>query len=74
MAKDTGRTTKNPSEYNQPQKYGGCTDVAACDRCGCIVSDEICMCIGAFTCPRCGYEQPPRLFGPGYVIETGKIE
>jgi len=46
MAKDTGRTTKNPSEYNQPQKYGGCTDVAACDRCGCIVSDEICMCIG----------------------------
>lgn len=54
--RDTGKTTQTPSDYNGSAIYGGCVSQRACRSCGAIVSDSICMCVGAFTCPRCGYE------------------
>lgn len=32
----------------------GCVSTLACEYCGILVSDSICLCSGNFTCPKCG--------------------
>lgn len=34
----------------------GCISTLACENCGILVSDSICLCMGIFTCPNCEYE------------------
>lgn len=57
---DTKKTV-DPEEYNQGvrdtrAKYGGCVSSRACEECGAVIADSICLCVGVFTCPRCGHE------------------
>lgn len=37
---------------NNPAHFG-CVSTRACENCGALVSDSICLCIGLFTCPNC---------------------
>ena len=37
----------------------GCTSTWACEGCGHLVIDSICLCSRTFTCPGCGYEERP---------------
>ena len=58
MLTDTGKTSDDPQGMNQMamscRSAGGCVDSLACTTCGAIVRDSICLCVGVFTCPRCG--------------------
>ncbi len=36
--------------------YSGCIGELACVHCYHVISDSICLCIGRFTCPKCGKE------------------
>lgn len=76
MLTDTGRTAEDPSIYNRPSTQG-CVDTRACSECGAIVRDNICLCMGCFTCPRCGYKQPPIIaqsfLGPRFYIDIAQI-
>ena len=35
------------------KNYGGCVSTRACESCGALVNDSLCLCIGLFTCPEC---------------------
>ncbi len=40
-----------------PEKYGSsCISCRPCDNCYIMVFDTICLCVGNFTCPKCGFE------------------
>ncbi len=66
MLSHSNTHVEDPVEYNrkinefraQPGSYG-CVGTRACEGCGVLVSDSICLCIGAFDCPKCGYQQRP---------------
>lgn len=32
----------------------GCIDTLACETCGSLIRDSICLCMGIFDCPVCG--------------------
>lgn len=61
MVTDTGRTEPFPPA--ETEYLGGCRSTAVCNSCGAVVSDSICLCIPAFTCPRCGVKNEPSFFG-----------
>jgi hypothetical protein len=53
----------NPKKYNRDiytfrAKSNDCYCISslACEECGLLVSDSICLCIGIFECPRCKYK------------------
>ncbi len=62
MSLYTGKqlTIEEAKEYNRKisefrMKSGsGCVDTRACEHCGILVTDTICLCIGYFKCPKCG--------------------
>lgn len=39
----------------------GCIGELACEHCFHVISDSICLCVGVFTCPKCGAENGGRL-------------
>lgn len=50
---------EDPVEYNRKINefrakpgHHGCISTRACEECGVLVSDSICLCIGAFDCPK----------------------
>ena len=60
-------TIEEAKKYNREQREWrgdaiskgisiGCTDRWACESCGIIVIDSICLCAGSFDCPKCGAE------------------
>lgn len=34
--------------------HTGCISALACEHCYHVISDSICLCVGVFTCPKCG--------------------
>lgn len=64
--------------------HPGCVSALACVHCYHVISDSICLCIGVFTCPKCGKQNGelmstkpsvtgPILFGSSFQppAETG---
>src|SRR3990167_9652616 len=45
----------NKKVYEAKGKWGGCISTLACQNCGSLVSDSICLCMGIFICPQCNY-------------------
>lgn len=42
----------NPNYYNS----GGCVGSRVCEKCKHLISDSICLCVGVFVCPSCGFK------------------
>lgn len=40
--------------------HPGCISSLACLNCYHVISDSVCLCIGTFTCPKCGKENMPK--------------
>lgn len=69
----------NPKKHNQDiwefrtkAKYTACISSLACENCGLIVSDGICLCMGIFECPKCKHEHGKNKFNisiSNYEIE-----
>ena len=62
MLSHNNKYTDNPKDFNkrvsEAKSLGqGCVNTRACEGCGLIVRDSICLCINAFDCPKCGYQQ-----------------
>lgn len=62
-----GKKVDDPVAWNKKQNeviqkiilsgYGtGCISTKACEGCGHLITDSVCLCVGIFTCPNCGYE------------------
>lgn len=71
---DTGKTVDNPDQFEKEnsetnKKYGGCVGERACYGCGAIIADTICLCIGVFTCPRCGHKNTPNFSKVDVIID-----
>ncbi len=41
--------------------HHGCISSLICDNCNHLISDSICLCIGIFTCPNCGFRNGKEL-------------
>ena len=63
MVYDTGRTNPVPTRTSHPAGEFGCIGERTCNSCGAVVGDSICMCVGIFTCPRCGIENNQSFLG-----------
>lgn len=63
MVYDTGRTNPIPTNTTRPAGEFGCVGERTCNSCGAVVGDSICLCIGIFTCPRCGTENNQSFLG-----------
>lgn len=74
MLSHNNKYVDDPVEYNReinefraratPGSHG-CISTRACEGCGLLVSDSICLCVGRFTCPKCGYEQGKDMYVAG---------
>ena len=63
MVYDTGRTNSIPTDTNRQSEQIGCIGERTCNSCGAVVGDPICLCMGFFTCPRCGVENDQSFLG-----------
>lgn len=63
MVYDTGRTNPVPTKTTRPVGGFGCIGERTCNSCGAVVGDSICLCMGIFTCPRCGTENNQSFLG-----------
>lgn len=63
MVYDTGRTNPVPTKTTRPVGEFGCIGERTCNSCGAVVGDSICLCMGIFTCPRCGTENNQSFLG-----------
>jgi len=65
-----GKKVDDPKAWNDEQAqwrsdailqniHPGCVSSWACEGCGHLIHDSICICSRAFTCPGCGYEEKP---------------
>jgi hypothetical protein len=68
MLSDLGLATAEQKEAQQQfldkrssSGHHGCISERICEKCDHIISDSICLCIGAFTCPNCGHENEQTL-------------
>lgn len=79
MLSHCNKYVEKPVEYNRKinnfratSGSHGCVSTRACEGCGLLVSDSICLCINAFDCPKCGYKQRVKYDGPGIIIPPGQ--
>lgn len=72
MITDTGRT--EPFPPIEAEYLGGCRSTAVCNSCGAVVSDSICLCIPAFTCPRCGVKNEPMIYKGLGIIDPDEAK
>lgn len=70
--------TDTPKEYNQKIVLSklsgnyGCIGQLACEECGTINADSICLCSGYFTCCECNAEHGKRISDIKY-INSGEL-
>jgi hypothetical protein len=74
MVYDTGRTNPIPTNTARPAGEFGCIGERTCNSCGAVVGDSICMCMGIFTCPRCGEENNQSFLGSYTVISDEALD
>lgn len=55
MLYDNGLATQGDRDRLE-NHIAGCINRRICSKCGHLISDSLCLCIGVFTCPNCGYE------------------
>ncbi len=67
------------SEFRSKPGSHGCVNTRACEHCGILVTDSICLCIGYFKCPKCGeqngtdYSKLPNSFSAFEIIGGNTI-